>query len=123
MIKQRIQISDLVPIDVWVTTNVAVFRQSAMWAMIDKLYQFVPSAIKGYVILTKANEQMYCRPLQGYTLYRPSSLTISWLADKALNFHELSFIEGMRWYTISQGKWKNIGEPCPKTSEWGAVRF
>lgn len=123
MSRHKIRISDLMPIDVWVTTNIATYRQSAMWATIDKVYQFVPAKPKGYVILTEANACMHCRPLQGYTLYRPSSLTISWLSDKVLNFRELSFMDGMRWRTMLQGKWKNVGEPVQETAGWGDVRF
>lgn len=121
MNKHRIKISDLVPIDVWVTTNIAVYRQSTMWATIDKVYQFVPARPKGYVILTKANEKMHCRQLQGYTLYRPSSLTISWLADKVLNFRELTFMEGLLWDIKHQGRWKIVGENHSDNDEWGQI--
>lgn len=121
MIKHRIQISDLVPIDVWVTTNIATFRQEAMWTMIDKVYQFVPTRPKGFVILTPANKKMYCRQLQGYTLHRPSSLKISWLSDKVLYFHNLTMLEGVIWHANHQGRWKSIGEPCFDNDEWGKI--
>lgn len=123
MNKHRVKIGQLMPIDVWVTTNVAVFRQSTFWTTIDKVYQFVPAKPKGYVILTGANERMHCRQLQGYVIYRPSSVTISWLSDKTLNFRKLSLIDAMTWHDKNQGRWKVIGNPVLKTNKWGDIPF
>lgn len=118
MNKHKIEMSDLLPIDVWVTTNVAVFHQEALFSTRNKLYQFVPTTPKGYVIITAANEKMYCRQLQGYALHRPASITISWLTDKTLNFRELRLIEGIIWHTNRQGQWKTVGEYRPETDDW-----
>lgn len=118
MNKYKLQVKDLEPIDVWVTPNVVVFRQTAIWSEVGKLYQFVPSGSKGFVILTKANEKMHCRQSQGYRLHRPASLTISWLTDKVLNFREISMLDSVRWYVNHQGKWKDIGEIHYTTLAW-----
>lgn len=121
MNRRKIAIGDLVPIDVWVTTNISIYRQTSMFATIDKLYQFVPARPKGHVIITRAHERMHCRQLQGYTLYRPASLTISWLADKKITFHRLTMVEGLMWHGMHQGRWDDIGTEVPLADEWGEI--
>jgi len=121
MNKHKVAIGDLMPIDIWVTTNVAVYRQTSLWTPINMLYQFVPTMPRGYVVLTKANERMHCRQLQGYTLHRPASLTVTWLSDKVINFRKLTMVEGMMWHANYRGRWKDIGTFNPRSDDWGEI--
>lgn len=107
----EVRAKDLVPIDVWVTTNVAIYRQLGMWHDRKKTYTFVPTGLEGFVIVTEHDSVMNCKPLQGYMLFRPCGLELQWLTDKVVMFRELTMSAALSWarHTPS-ASWKDIGE-------------
>jgi len=110
MYERKMDVRELRPITVWVTPNVAIFRQLSMWQDLDKRYTFVPTAGKGFVIITDLSASTECNPLKGYTLIRPAGLELSWDADKVVTFQEISVIDALEWsFNTRNTPWKLIG--------------
>lgn len=108
MIKQKLPIAKLTPITVWVTSNVAIYRQLGFWHDTKKVYEFVPVNRLGYVIITETEKEIECKPLLGYSLYRPATLNLSWLADKTVNFREISMATAGELYGEHPKGWQRI---------------
>lgn len=97
MNETRLDISKLAPIDVYVTPNVAVWRQLGMWQDREKRYTFVPTQSIGYVIVAESDRTIECEILKGYTLMRPAGLELAWDTDKPVTFRTLSMAEATEW--------------------------
>lgn len=108
MIKHKLPIAKLTPITVWVTPNVAIYRQLCLWHDANKAYQFVPANWIGYVIITESETKIECKPLLGYILYRPAALSLSWLTDKTVAFRGISMTSAGEWHGKYPKEWKRI---------------
>jgi len=97
MNERKLDIRKLAPIDVYITSNITVWRQLGMWQDRKKRYTFVPTRPIGYIFITKHDEAIYCKPLKGYTLIRPAGLELVWDTDKLVTFHTLSMTDAMEW--------------------------
>lgn len=97
MNEHRLDTKELAPIDVYVTANVAIWRQLGMWQGYEKRYTFVPTRPKGIIIITAHDKAIECKSLKGFTLIRPAGLELAWDTDKLVVFHTLSMIEAIEW--------------------------
>lgn len=96
MVDKRLYIEKLAPIDVYVTANVAVYRQFSLWQGLKRQYTFIPTRPIGYVIITEHGETTDYKPLKGYTLIRPAGLELSWDTDKLITFRTLLMADALQ---------------------------
>lgn len=108
MIKQKLPIASLTPITVWVTPNVKVYRQLGFWHDTKKSYQFIPTAWIGYMIVTETKKEIECKPLLGYSIYRPAALNLSWSMGSVVDFRKVSMTLAMELHDKHPEKWKRI---------------
>ena len=112
MTNDRVDVKNMAPLDVHVTKNVAIYRQLGMWTDLRKAYTFVPASYKGYVFLTKSDKDGGNVLMQGYTLYRPCGLELSWHTDRVIVFHETSKIDAIEArVTAPKKSWRIINSP------------
>lgn len=98
----------LTPIDVWVTPNVAIYRQLTMWDATRKEFHFVPSTVVGYVIVVAHNSLQNCFIKRGFCLYRPAGLALSWYCDKPVSFRTLSVSDAALWRFKRGERWQDV---------------
>lgn len=106
--ERQMPIGKLLPIDVWVTPNVLIHRQLSFWHDEKKNYIFVPSGVRGFVIITAFEETSGCEPLQAFIVHRPAALELSWLCDKTVVFREISMFDARLWELATRKQWKYI---------------
>lgn len=99
---------DLTPVDVWVTPNVAIYRQLTMWDAKTKEFHFVVATSVGAVIVTAHNSLMNCAVMRGFVLNRPAGLSLSWYCDKTINFRVLSISAAAKWQSLREEPWKAL---------------
>lgn len=99
MNKQELPGTKNAPIDVWHTINIAVYRQLGFWHDVNRVYQFIPATECGYVIIAPRCEPVGCKPLKGYTVFRPCGLQLSWHQDRSVMFRQLSLKDAKIWET------------------------
>jgi len=108
---EQVSVGDMSPLHVHVTHNVAIFRQLGMWTDLKKAYTFVPSRKRGFVLVMKIDRNGKDQLVQGYTLYRPCGLELSWHTDRIVIFHELGKIAAIEEEHNANGKlWQVIGD-------------
>ena len=111
MTKDKVNVENMSPLDVYVTKNVAIYRQLGMWTDLHKTYTFVPASYKGYVYLVKPGQDGRYELMQGYTLYRPCGLELTWHTDRVVVFHEATKIDAIETRVIAPKKsWRIIGK-------------
>jgi hypothetical protein len=98
----------LTPIDVWVTPNIATYRQETLWTEPTKEYHFVPCTSTGYVILTAHQSIIGCAVTRAFCLHRPAGVKLVWHSDKVLNFRVLSVNNAVLWEQESKDEWVDI---------------
>jgi hypothetical protein len=98
----------LTPIDVWVTPNIATYRQQTLWTETTKEFHFVPCTVMGYVILTAYRSLMGCKVFRAFCLYRPAGAKLVWYCDKPLNFRVLSVADARLWEEDSKDEWVDV---------------
>ncbi len=99
---------DLRPIDVWLTPNVAMYRQLTMWDAKKKEFYFVPATTVGYVVVTAHQAILGCPPTKAFSLYKPAGMSLSWYFDKTINIRVMSIEEAKSWKRQDRSVWEDV---------------
>jgi len=75
--------------DLYVTQSLAIFRQYGLWHDTNRVYQFVPTSLVGYVMLMKPGGLPGERPMKAWAVFRPCALSLSWSPEKTVHFLDL----------------------------------
>jgi len=107
MIEQKLDNITSGQANLYVADSMAMFRQFGFWSDTKKVYQFVPCLQRGFVIVTRADVPLGVRPLYAWVVYRPTSLTLSWLSEKSVYFYGLDSSRAMELFK-EHGDWFRI---------------
>lgn len=120
--EQAIQSNKDLPMAVWTTKNVKIVRVIPLWADVLEYYHFIPCSKRGFVIVTNQGEVCGCMPAQGYTLLRPTALSLHWHTDRAVTFRVITKIAALDWRARTHKRWKTISKRSRKsqTLPWWA---
>jgi hypothetical protein len=105
--RNKIQ-EQLTPMDVWVTPNIAIYRQGTLWTKTTKEFHFVPCTETGYVILTAYQAMVGCDVKRAFCLHRPAGAMLSWYIDKPINFRMISAHDALLWEQESKDEWVDV---------------
>jgi len=89
MSKRKKSIYNTSGVKVQVTPNVKIVNQSTLWGDKKKDYVFVPATQRGFVFVLNPDSPDFCELLQGYTLYRPCALSLSFSTDYNVTFETI----------------------------------
>jgi len=100
-------------VKVQITPNVKVINQSTLWSDKKKDYVFVPATHRGFVFILNPESPNFLELLQGYTLYRPCALSLSFSIDCDVIFETISMNVALerRNHTHS-ASWSVLGMVC-----------
>jgi len=117
MLERVVTLKELETVDIWVTPDVIIVRQEGMFFDTEKTYLFAPSRLRGFVVVTSANEKVGCRPLYAYMLMRPAAITLSFVTDKTINFRKLGRRDAVVWQRNARTAFKVITKRTRNTSQ------
>lgn len=104
----KLTIQELEPRTLWVTPDIAIYRQLSFYHATKAVYQLVPTKCRGIVIVTKMEDTTDCSPLQGYIVSRPVSLTLSWAIERTVTFRKISLYDARKWQARTRRAFKDV---------------
>ena len=93
----KLTVQELEARTLWVTPDIAIYRQLSFYHATKAVFQFVPTKSRGIVVVTKMGDGTDCKPLRGYIVSRPVSLTLSWAVERTVIFHKISLCDAQKW--------------------------
>lgn len=104
----KLTIEEIEPRVLWVTPDIAIYRQLSFYHAPLTLFQFVPTKCRGLIIVTGMQDTTECTPLRGYIISRPVSLTLSWPVERVVTFHKISLYDARKWQARTRRAFKDI---------------
>jgi len=100
-------------VKVQVTPNIKIVNQSTLWGDKKKDYVFVPATQRGFVFILNPEAPDFLQLLQGYTLYRPCALSLSFSVDYDVIFETISMNVALeRRNNTHSASWSVLGMVC-----------
>jgi len=97
-------------VKVQVTPNVKIVNQSTLWGDKKKDYVFVPATQRGFVFIINPEASSLLDLVQGYTLYRPCALSLSFSIDYNVIFETIPMeVAHERRNNTHSASWSIVG--------------
>ena len=109
MKRQELDNTGLGGVDLYVTSSLVLFRRSGFWYDSKIVYQLVPAQRKGFVIVMRHGIPLGEEPLYAWTVYRPTSLVLSWEQQKTVFFHALDWCVASGLQQENEEWFKDVG--------------
>ncbi len=104
----KLTVQELEARTLWVTPDIAIYRQLSFYHGTKAIFQFVPTKRRGIVVVAKMGDGTDCKPLRGYIVSRPVSLTLSWAIERTVTFRKISLYDARKWQARTRRAFKDV---------------
>lgn len=92
----------------WISSNMAVFRQAPIWGETQERYQLVPANVWGCAVVTSESEGLGGIVQVAWMVFRPCVLMLEWNWRKRVQFRDMSLEQAQEWYKMDKESWVHV---------------